>query len=175
MEYFKSFLNYFQIFIIIGALYLVFSYDPIICSQRIHVAGVLLLFTYLETVREMGTHPKRAHVIQMFLKVTKTFFTYLLWYVFLILSCGLSFFIIFGASDNTYADWKQVALKVFVMFIGEIEFSDMPIASLKNPEGIFNYLSEFILLMFFLIVTTVTNIISNGGDLDESSQWPGSF
>ena len=50
MDYFRSFLNYFQMCIIIGTLYLVFSDDPSICSRRIHVAGVLLPFTYLETI-----------------------------------------------------------------------------------------------------------------------------
>ena len=89
----------------------------------------------------------------MFFKVTQTFFSYLIWYVFLVISCGISFFIIFGSSGENFTDWKKVALKTFVMFIGEIDFADIPVES----DDILNFASEFILIMFFLMMTVVTS------------------
>ena len=150
-EYFKQLLNYFQLCIIFGTIILLSSNEITITSQRKHLAAVLLPFIYLETAREIGYHPQRAHVIQMFFKVTQTFFSYLIWYVFLVISCGISFFIIFGSSGENFTDWKKVALKTFVMFIGEIDFADIPVES----DDILNFASEFILIMFFLMMTVV--------------------
>jgi hypothetical protein len=77
----------------------------------------------------------------MFYKVMQTFFFFLVWYSFFIVAFGLGFYIMLhtdvdtagtGAinpnSDYYFFDSPWLALvKTSTMFVGELEFSDIPI------------------------------------------------
>ena len=95
----------------------------------------------------------------MFYRVLKTFISFLAWYSLFIIAFALSFYILLHEDkenvDNEYPFFDKVGLvliKTFAMFVGELEFSDIPF---NSP---FSYI--FFLLFIFLIVVVLMNLLN---------------
>ena len=95
----------------------------------------------------------------MFYRVLKTFTTFLIWYSLFLLAFGLGFYILLhednGGPDRDYAFFDHLGLclvKTFSMFVGELEFSDIPF---NSPFSYF-----FFLTFVFLIVVVLMNLLN---------------
>ena len=98
----------------------------------------------------------------MFYRVLKTFISFLAWYSLFIIAFALSFYILLhddnkttSTSGNEYPFFDKLGLtvvKTFSMFVGELEFSDVPLNSA------FSYV--FFLLFIFLIVVVLMNLLN---------------
>ena len=96
----------------------------------------------------------------MFYRVLRTFISFLAWYSLFILAFALSFYILLHEDtdpdhESEYPFFDKVGLtvvKTFSMFVGELEFSDLPLGS---P---FSYV--FFLLFLFLIVVVLMNLLN---------------
>ena len=95
----------------------------------------------------------------MFYSVLKTFLSILVWFSLFILAYALSFYILLHEDqdeiqgDYPFFDHVGLAIvKTFSMFVGELEFSDIPLSS---P---FSYV--FFLLFVFLIVVVLMNLLN---------------
>merc|ERR1740123_2730513 len=71
----------------------------------------------------------------MFYTVFVTFFQFLLWYSFFVIAFALSFYVMFhtdhknGTKNVDYPFFDEIGtslLKAAAMFVGELEFSDIP-------------------------------------------------
>ena len=110
----------------------------------------------------VGRHPRlSAYNIYstMFYRVLKTFTTFLIWYSLFLLAFGLGFYILLhednGGPDRDYAFFDHLGLclvKTFSMFVGELEFSDIPF---NSPFSYF-----FFLTFVFLIVVVLMNLLN---------------
>merc|ERR1719192_792741 len=90
----------------------------------------------------IGKHPRNNRLniyVTMFFKVLKSFFSFLSWYGLFLIAFGLSFFILLhqdvehegAATDSEYPYFNSTFLsvvKTMTMFVGELEFSDIPIS-----------------------------------------------
>jgi len=95
----------------------------------------------------------------MFYRVLKTFVSFLAWFSLFIIAFAFSFYILLhddnGDSDKEYPFFDAVGLtlvKTFSMFVGELEFSNIPLNSA------FSYV--FFLLFVFLIVVVLMNLLN---------------
>merc|ERR1719427_1783101 len=101
----------------------------------------------------------------MFLKVMKTFLLFFTWYCLFIIAFGLGFFILLHKSssdvkedDYVYFNKAWISLiKTTTMFVGELEFSDIPI-NLESNLAPLAYL--FFLSFVFLIVVVLMNLLN---------------
>ena len=105
----------------------------------------------------------------MFYKILETFVTFLLWYSFFLIAFSLGFYIMLHKdlpnrpppSDDDYKffnnPWWSL-VKTATMFVGEIEFSDIPI-DLENGLWPLGYL---FLLTFILQIVVVLMSLLNG-------------
>ena len=109
--------------------------------------------------------------VTMFYKILETFVTFLVWYSFFLIAFALGFYIMLH-KDVKSADTEEAVdeeeykffnnpwwsiIKTSTMFVGEIEFSDIPISTDTNtwPLG-YLYLLTFI----FLIVVVLMNLLN---------------
>ena len=111
------------------------------CHQqfRREIGSAAILLSWIELVLMIGRHPRLAACniySTMFFSVLKTFLAFLAWYSLFIISFSLSFYILLhddtGQEDKEYPYFDQVGLtlvKTFSMFVGELEFSDLPLNS----------------------------------------------
>ena len=119
-------------------------------------------FTRIELVTMVGRHPRLSSYniySTMFYRVLKTFSTFLVWYSLFLFAFGLGFYILLhednGGAEREYAFFDHLGLclvKTFSMFIGELEFSDIPF---NSP---FSYI--FFLTFVFLIVVVLMNLLN---------------
>jgi len=99
----------------------------------------------------------------MFYKVLKTFFLFLTWYSLFIIAFGLGFYILLHDTNPKDEDYKYFnkpwlsLVKTSSMFIGELEFSDIPI-NLQSTLAPLSYL--FFLAFVFLIVVVLMNLLN---------------
>ena len=110
----------------------------------------------------VGRHPRLSSYniySTMFYRVLKTFSTFLVWYSLFLFAFGLGFYILLhednGGAERDYAFFDHLGLclvKTFSMFIGELEFSDIPF---NSP---FSYI--FFLTFVFLIVVVLMNLLN---------------
>merc|ERR1719237_628389 len=110
----------------------------------------------------VGRHPRLSSYniySTMFYRVLKTFSTFLVWYSLFLFAFGLGFYILLhednGGADREYAFFDHLGLclvKTFSMFVGELEFSDIPF---NSP---FSYV--FFLTFVFLIVVVLMNLLN---------------
>ena len=110
----------------------------------------------------VGRHPRLSSYniySTMFYRVLKTFSTFLVWYSLFLFAFGLGFYILLhednGGTEREYAFFDHLGLclvKTFSMFIGELEFSDIPF---NSP---FSYI--FFLTFVFLIVVVLMNLLN---------------
>ena len=124
-------------------------------QDKRHLAALLLVLTWMEFLIYFGLHPSRNTKVFMFYSVASSFCTFLLWYVFAIIAFALSFYIMFhtdfpeGVKNEDYPFFDEIGsclTKSFAMFVGELEFSDIPFTS--NPISTF----LFIAFIFFIVV-----------------------
>merc|ERR1712062_673063 len=101
----------------------------------------------------------------MFLKVLKTFLFFITWYCLFIIAFGLGFYILLhkpeekiGEGDYVYFNkaWLSI-VKTTTMFVGELEFSDIPI-DLDSHLAPLAY--AYFLAFVFLIVVVLMNLLN---------------
>ena len=137
------------------------------CETKRHLAAFCIILSWSTLITLVGRHPKLAQYniyVTMFYKILETFVTFLVWYSFFIIAFSLGFYIMLhkdttspsranGASeqDGEYVffnnPWWSL-VKTSTMFVGEIEFSDIPI-DLENGLWPLGYI--FLLSFIFLI------------------------
>ena len=94
----------------------------------------------------------------MFYRVLKTFISFLTWYSLFIIAFGLCFYILLHEDDGKEKEYPffdhlgLVLVKTFSMFVGELEFSDIPF---NSPFSYF-----FFLAFVFLIVVVLMNLLN---------------
>ncbi|XP_040572120.1 transient receptor potential cation channel subfamily A member 1 homolog [Lepeophtheirus salmonis] len=134
-------------------------------SLKRHAAAIVIVLSWSEMVTMIGRHPKLStyniYVI-MFYRVLWTFIVFLIWYSMFIIAFGLGFYILLHDDDGSsslenkeypFFDYLGLTLvKTFTMFVGELEFSDLPIST---PVG---YL--FLISFVFLIVVVMMNLLN---------------
>jgi len=151
------------------------------------LAGISILLSWSKVITLIGKHPKHNRLniyVTMFFKVLKSFFFFLSWYGLFIIAFGLSFFIMLHTDvkdgpkekdDDEYVFFNSTFLsvvKTLTMFVGELEFSDIPI-NLDSPLAPVNYL--FFLSFVFLIVVVLMNLlnglaVSDTGAIQEKAE-----
>ena len=143
------------------------------------LAGLAILLSWAKLITLIGKHPKHNRLniyVTMFFKVLTSFFYFLLWYGLFIMAYGLSFYIMLHndlkpqktsseqkvdeKKEEEYAFFNTTFLsvvKTLTMFVGELEFSDIPI-DLESSLYPLNYL--FFLSFVFLIVVVLMNLLN---------------
>ena len=110
--------------------------------------------------------------VTMFYKILETFVTFLVWYSFFLIAFALGFYIMLH-KDVKNADTKEEVdveeeykffnnpwwsiIKTSTMFVGEIEFSDIPIST-ETSTWPLGYL--YLLTFIFLIVVVLMNLLN---------------
>lgn len=138
-----------------------------------NLAAIAILLSWSRMITIIGKHPKNNRLniyVTMFFKVLSSFFTFLSWYGLFIVAFGLSFYIMLhhDVQPNRRAeDWEEdyeyfnttflSVVKTMTMFVGELEFSDIPI-NLESSLMPVNYL--FFLIFVFLIVVVLMNLLN---------------
>ena len=182
-RYFTSFENWIELAMIAIVIALVCNNtgDSLLLNR--HLAAVAIVFSWAELITLIGRHPKLLHCnvyVTMFYKVLNSFFFFLLWYSLFIIAFGLGFYIMLhndddGANLHSLDDedknhlfnrtWISL-VKTSAMFVGELEFSDIPINS-DTYLGIMAYI--FFLTFIFLIVVVLMNLL-NGMAVNDTSE-----
>ncbi|CAB4067884.1 TRPA1 [Lepeophtheirus salmonis] len=154
-------------------------------SLHRHIAGTTIVLSWASLVTLIGKHPKlmRYNVyVTMFYKVMKTFFYFLIWYALFIIAFGLGFYIILhkenreGEDSYVFFDTPLLSMiKTSTMFVGELEFSDIPI-DIDGPYSTFSY--GFFISFVFLIVVVLMNLlnglaVSDTGIIQEKAETVG--
>ncbi|TRY61746.1 hypothetical protein TCAL_09528 [Tigriopus californicus] len=155
------------------------------CEIKRHLSAIAIILSWAELITLVGRHPRLGRYniyVTMFYKVLKTFFRFLIWYSFFILAFGLGFYIMLhkdipghdlSKDEYQFFNYPWLALvKTSTMFVGEIEFSDIPI----DLEGNMTHIGYLFLLAFiFLIVVVLMNLlnglaVSDTGIIREKAQ-----
>uniref|UniRef100_A0A0K2VB98 Transient receptor potential cation channel protein painlesslike [Acyrthosiphon pisum] n=1 Tax=Lepeophtheirus salmonis TaxID=72036 RepID=A0A0K2VB98_LEPSM len=140
------------------------------CETKRHLAAITILLSWSEMITLIARHPRleRYNIyVTMFYKVLKTFFFFLLWYSFFIFAFALGFYIMLHKDipgydlkndEYTFFNYPWLSLvKTSTMFVGEIEFADIPI----NVNSKLSPLSYAFLLSFvFLILVVLMNLLN---------------
>ena len=163
-RYFFSPENLMELLILILSCIIIYDQDGggVSFDVKRHLAALCILFTWTETLILVGRHPRLSTNITMFTTVITTFFAFLLWYSIIIIAFGISFYIMMhedhkeGEPDSDYPFFDTIWLCLFktsAMFVGELEFSDIPFTG--------NVISYLIFLSFiFLIVVVLMNLLN---------------
>ena len=141
------------------------------CETKRYLAGFAIVLSWATLITLVGRHPKLSQYniyVTMFYKILETFVTFLIWYSFFLIAFSLGFYIMLhkdirnstsnstgfdeeSSSDDDYVffnnPWWSL-VKTSTMFVGEIEFSDIPI-DLENGLWPLGYI--FLLSFIFLI------------------------
>jgi len=146
------------------------SSDSSDCTVHRHIAAVCIVLSWTELIILVAKHPRLSRYnvyISMFYKVVQTFLLFLLWYSFFIIAFGLGFYImlhkdipnfIAGEEHYEFFDRPLTSLvKTSTMFVGELEFSDIPI----DTQSSLAWLSySFLLAFVFFIVVILMNLLN---------------
>ena len=140
------------------------------CDTKRNLAAFTIVLSCATLITLIGRHPKLAQYniyVTMFYKILSTFATFLLWYSAFLIAFSLGFYIMLhkespaGGGDYVFFDdpWLSF-VKTCTMFVGEIEFSDIPI-DLENGLWPLGYI--FLLGFIFLIgkVTFIEGSLTN--------------
>jgi len=173
-RYLSSFENWIEFTIIILASIILFTEGNNFELNR-HFAAIIIVLSWAELIVMIGRHPKLKDYniyVTMFLKVLKTFIFFLTWYCLFIIAFGLGFFILLhkdmsetGSPNGTEDSEEYVffnkawlsLVKTTTMFVGELEFSDIPI-NLDSDLAPIAYI--FFLIFVFLIVVVLMNLLN---------------
>ena len=128
-----------------------------------HVAAFIIVLSWSELITMIGRHPKLTEIniyVTMLYRVLGTFILFLTWYSLFIFAFALGFYILLhqdhtDAEEHEYVFFDSLGLsiiKTFTMFVGELEFGDLPIKT-----G-FGYI--FLLSFVFLIVVVLMNLLN---------------
>ncbi|TRY66637.1 hypothetical protein TCAL_16461, partial [Tigriopus californicus] len=161
-RYFFSPENIMEIMILVISCIILYDEDAYTMDTKRHLAAVCILMTWTEMLVLIGRHPRLSTNITMFTTVITTFFAFLLWYSIIIIAFGISFYIMMhqdfkeGELNTEYPFFDTIWLALFktsAMFVGELEFADIPFTG--------NVLSYLIFLAFiFLIVVVLMNLLN---------------
>ena len=133
-----------------------------------HFAAIVIVLSWAELIVLVGRHPKLKEYniyVTMFLKVLKTFLFFITWYSLFIIAFGLGFYILFHRAEEEVAEddyvyfnkaWLSI-VKTTTMFVGELEFSDIPI-NLDSSLAPLAYV--YFLSFVFLIVVVLMNLLN---------------
>jgi len=131
-------------------------------QERRHLAALVLTLSWTEGLILVGQHPSLSTKLTMFYTVFVTFFQFLLWYSFFVIAFALSFYVMFhtdhknGTKNEDYPFFDEIGtslLKSAAMFVGELEFSDIPFSD--------NAISKILFVAFiFLIVVVLMNLLN---------------
>jgi len=144
------------------------------CGTERYLAAIALVLAWATLITLVGRHPKLSRYniyVTMFYKILETFVTFLIWYSFFLIAFALGFYIMLHkdvkvkdeeaeTDEDEYKffnnPWWSI-IKTSTMFVGEIEFSDIPISTDAStwPLG-YLYLLTFI----FLIVVVLMNLLN---------------
>ncbi|CAB3360226.1 Hypothetical predicted protein [Cloeon dipterum] len=135
------------------------------------MAAVLSLLVSLEMVLLMSRHPQLATYIHMFLQVALNFIKFLLWYLFLIVAFGFSFYIIFPTCQkseeedckNFFNTIPYSIFKTIVMISGEYESGDLEFDHVSVASHLI-----FIAFLFFISIVMVN--LLNGLAVSDTQQ-----
>jgi len=144
--------------------------DDCECDVKRHIAAICILLSWIELIILVAKHPKLARYnvyISMFYKVLQTFLSFLLWYSLFLMAFAFGFYIMLHKdipgfkpdSDHyVYFDGPWTSLvKTFTMFVGELEFSDIPI----DPDSKLSWISfSFLVVFVFFIVVILMNLLN---------------
>ena len=166
-RYFTSFENLMEITIIVLVTVLITNPDD--CGEiNRHFSAIVIVLSWAELIVLVGRHPKLKEYniyVTMFLKVLKTFLFFITWYSLFIIAFGLGFYILLHkAEEEVQAEdyvffnraWLSI-VKTTTMFVGELEFSDIPI-DLDSPLAPLAYC--YFLSFVFLIVVVLMNLLN---------------
>ena len=147
-----------------------------VCSVKRCLAAIVIVLSWIKILTTVGRHPSlgRFNVyVSIFYRVVKRFCAVLLWYSALIVSFGLGFYIMLhkdtgkpleetaeecGDDRYPFFDHPWLSLvKACTMFVGEIEFADIPIQG-GNVSVTLGYL--FLLAFVFLIIVVLMNLLN---------------
>ncbi|XP_040568559.1 transient receptor potential cation channel protein painless [Lepeophtheirus salmonis] len=174
-RYLLSVENWMEMFLIGILSVILFGNSVVPCKWNRHLAAIALLISWAELITMVGRHPKLARYniyVTMFYKVLESFFYFLIWFSFFIIAFAFGFYIMLhrdngdnvNKGDYEFFDspWLTLA-KTFTMFVGEIEFSDIPVdRSTDESEYIalpvIAYL--FLLAFVFFIVVVLMNLLN---------------
>ena len=162
-QYLTSFENILEIvLIVLTSCLLLLGHPGCNLEFKREISSAALLISWVLLVTMIGRHPQMSACniySTMFYRVLKTFISFLAWYSLFIIAFAFSFYILLhednGESDKEYPFFDAVGLtlvKTFSMFVGELEFSDIPFNSA------FSYV--FFLLFVFLIVVVLMNLLN---------------
>ena len=167
-RYFVSFENLMEITIIILVTVLISNRGEDCGELNRHFAAIVIVLSWAELIVLVGRHPKLKEYniyVTMFLKVLKTFLFFITWYSLFIIAFGLGFYILLHKAEEDVAEddyvyfnkaWLSI-VKTTTMFVGELEFSDIPI----NLDSYLAPLAYVYFLSFvFLIVVVLMNLLN---------------
>ena len=156
------------------------SQDQLLLNR--HLAAIALVLSWAELITLIGRHPKLLHCnvyVTMFYRVLNSFFFFLLWYSLFIIAFGLGFYIMLHndnglrqadglpAEDQNHLfnrTWLSL-VKTSAMFVGELEFSDIPINS-----ATYNGMLAYVFFLSFIFLTTVVLMnLLNGLAVNDTS------
>ena len=173
VKYFKSLENFLELFQIILIGCVLFLPSDTVDNKNVRgSSGVVLLISWFELLLMVGRHPFfHSYNIYstMFFSVLKTFFSFFVWYSLFIVAFGLSFYILLHGScegencGNPFERPELSIVKVFAMFTGELEFSNISF----NSSPVLGY--AVFLLFLFLMVIVLMNLLT-GLAVGETSQ-----
>ena len=174
-RYLLSLENWLELLLLSLLSYLLFApedAEDCSCQTGRHVAAVAILLAWTEFVLLVARHPRLARYnvySSMFIKVLRTFLSFLLWYSLFLMAFAFGFYIMLhkdfpgfdAAADPdhyVYFDGPWTSLvKTITMFVGELEFSDIPI----DPASRLSWLSfSFLVVFVFLIVVILMNLLN---------------
>ncbi|CAB4065675.1 unnamed protein product [Lepeophtheirus salmonis] len=149
-RYLLSVENWMEIFLIGILSVILFGNSVVPCKWNRHLAAIALLISWAELITMVGRHPKLARYniyVTMFYKVLEKIMG-IMW--------------IKETTNFFDSPWLTLA-KTFTMFVGEIEFSDIPVdRSTDESEYIalpvIAYL--FLLAFVFFIVVVLMNLLN---------------
>ena len=161
-RYFSSIENIIEVILMVITAVLLFYGSPGCHLQmKRELSAAALILSWIDLVTMIGRHPMLSNYntyLTMFYRVLKTFLLFLTWYSFFIIAFGLGFYILLHKDTGTeqeypYFDHLELTLvKTFSMFVGELEFSDIPLDS--------HFSRVFFLSFVFLIVVVLMNLLN---------------
>ncbi|XP_023324174.1 transient receptor potential cation channel protein painless [Eurytemora carolleeae] len=187
-RYLCSLENWIEVAMIVLVVYILCNNTEDDFAVNRHLAAIALVFSWTELITMIGRHPKLHHLniyVTMFYKVLNSFLLFLMWFSMFIVAFGLGFYImlhtdtvtdISGLEDEDKnplfnKTWLSL-VKTSAMFVGELEFSDLPIDS----SGYLGMLAYCYFLSFvFLIVVVLMNLlnglaVSDTGDIKAKAE-----
>eukprot|EP00090_Calanus_glacialis_P022890 TRINITY_DN35239_c0_g1_i2.p1 TRINITY_DN35239_c0_g1~~TRINITY_DN35239_c0_g1_i2.p1 ORF type:complete len:1056 (-),score=229.38 TRINITY_DN35239_c0_g1_i2:74-3241(-) len=180
-RYFSSFENWMELSMISLVIAIIANNGEDAYLLNRHLSAIALVLSWALLITLIGRHPKRRNCnvyVTMFYRVLNSFISFLIWYSPFIIAFGLGFYIMFhddyasnphGLDENDKnalfnKTWLSL-VKTSAMFVGELEFSDLPINS-DTYLGMLGY--AFFLSFVFLIVVILMNLL-NGLAVNDTS------